>query len=281
MHFKRYSRRLLEDKWAVPAALRPSKPNEKENQKEKRKKSNYQVNGEDDEDDEDLNIDIESLVDPISYPHTSILLARECDIPNILPRAMYELVASREFGLNEVRVQDSNSSKREVIDVDADADDGVVEDEDEEKKDKDGKKHRPKLPEDVYHRLIRATEKLTTLWMTHIAVPPDVQHSDDTSDEDEGKDDGSSDSEESDSECPTADRGRDLQIYAYGVLKPRGNIDSLFVDFRYDPIIGVKYIMELDWRSRGYCENCVRERKKAWRNMIKSWWKIFEETINA
>ncbi|KAK7472111.1 hypothetical protein VKT23_000231 [Stygiomarasmius scandens] len=281
MHFKRYSRRLLEDKWAVPAALRPSKPDaKKENQKEKR---NDQVkdgddSGEDD-DDEDPDIDVGSLVDPISYPHTSILLARDCDIPSILPRAMYELVASEEFGLNEVRTQGLNSSKHEVIDVDAD--DEEVEDEDEEKKDKDGKKHRPKLPEDIYHRLIRAREKLTTLWMTHIVVPPDVQHSDDTSDEDEGKDDGSSDSEGSDSDCPAADRGRDLQIYTYGVLTPRGNIDSLFVDFRYDPITGVKYIMELDWRSRGYCENCVRERKKAWINMIKSWWRIFEETINA
>jgi len=279
---------MLEDKWALPVALRSfdvdeENPKDKEKtgkNKNKDKDRSVELGQEadeepewDEDDDEEFDIDIRSLEYPIPYASSSVMLARECDIPSILPRAMYELVTAKEFGLKEVRTRNGGADQDiEVIEVN-----GEQDEEDEEKEDENGKKYRPKLPEDVYRRLIRAREKLTKLWMTHIVVPPNVQHfGDDTdiSDEDCKKN-------SRDPICTAADRAADLEVYVDSVLSSDDGLIPLFVVWRDDPITGVREIMNLDWEGKGYCENCVQKRRVAWVNMIKSWWKTFEEIIRA
>jgi len=224
---KTYARRVLEEKWAPPPDLKPT---------------GSEQNEEADQDaDEDGNIDISKLLTYNPYPSTTILLSRECNLPSVMPRAMYELVTMDQFGLDEV----------------------TEEDVDEEQEDENGTMRRPKLPEVEYHRLIRAREKLVSLWINDVLKPPKVEHSGPTT-------------------CVAGDPERDATWHSQTVLSsPQTGEEPIFQSYIYDPFAGLNKIMKLDWEAKGYCEQCVKDKKRAWKGMMRRWWKSFEEVVQA
>ncbi|THU88802.1 hypothetical protein K435DRAFT_969333 [Dendrothele bispora CBS 962.96] len=317
-HFKRYSRRILEEKWKVPSILRHSPP---DSSNHSRSGSGFadpadgddQDNGQggpsqqgehskaglepgqgpgaddgstvdaDDDDDDVQEIDLESFRKRISYPRTTILLSRDCHIPSVLPRAMYELMKTNELdlhgilcGLDEADESEDDRDNDEGKDRDED------EDEEQEDEDKDMNTHRqrqgrPKLSQKLLFRLIQAREELATLWMREISVPPSVEHvePDKASNGDRAK---------TVSSCLAKDLGQDMKNWHWNVLtswesEEGESQDPIFVQYRYDFVCGLGEIIDIDWEGEGYCDACAAKRRKAWREMMRRWWKIFEEIV--
>ncbi|THU90513.1 hypothetical protein K435DRAFT_760304 [Dendrothele bispora CBS 962.96] len=119
---------------------------------------------------------------------------------------------------------------------------------DESEDDRDNDEGRPKLSQKLLFRLIQAREELATLWMREVSVPPSVEHV----------------------EPDKASNGGRAKTVSQ---------DPIFVQYRYDFVCGLGEIIDIDWEGEGYCEACAAKRRKAWREMMRRWWKIFEEIV--
>ncbi|KAF5354360.1 hypothetical protein D9758_010754 [Tetrapyrgos nigripes] len=246
---KLYFERELMKKWLPPGSRFEIAGSDEKNEEKDENKDEKQ------EADDSL---IDYLKVAITYPSTSILLSQECNIPSILPRAFYELVALDTFGLEGHHFTSGGTEG-------SDSERGCVEDklEDEEKE--------AKLSEDLYYRLLRARNKLTNLWTADITTPPEVTAH---------KKNDKSQKSKSTSSCSAQSQGLDLKKYVHCVMKPRGGKSkSTFSHYIHDPLAGLNEILNTDWEKQGYCKKCVEERKKAWRKMMKSWWEEFQKNV--
>lgn len=161
----------------------------------------------------------------ISNATASILLARQCNLPQIRKRAYYELLRATAF-------------QQDMLD---DEDDGAVE----------GISTKDLL------RLVNAREHLVREWMTTISPPPSF--------------------------APCAPVAPDPTKNTRCVSDDKDHCDLLWLelvgpelfqvaDFLHDPIMGLQYLIGLEWEREGFCKECSDLRRNTWQRQRERLW---------
>lgn len=190
----------------------------------------------------------------IPYATASILLARQCDLPQIPKRAYYELLRATAF-------------QQDLLD---DVNDGAV----------SGISTKDLL------RLVNAREHLVREWMTTISPPPSFASCapvapEPAEDNDADTEAGSDSVTKSDlefeeisssfSETPEciSDDKEHCDLRWLDIVRSE---DFQVDDFLHDPIMGLQYLIELDWESEGFCKECADLRRNTWRRQRERLW---------
>ncbi|KAF9463193.1 hypothetical protein BDZ94DRAFT_1164397, partial [Collybia nuda] len=150
----------------------------------------------------------------IPFATESIALARHCNLSSALKRAMYELVRLEGFGQAE----------------EAGSDDG---------QDADDKENVEISPAD-YRALVKARERLTTLWLTQMS--PVMA-------------------------CTSTNGTLSIQAHVKLVID-----SGIYEEYHADPMCGFQALMDAPWAEEGFCEACIDTRKKAWVNGREKAW---------
>jgi hypothetical protein len=99
---------------------------------------------------------------------------------------------------------------------------------------------------------LKAREKLTSVWITAAASLPHQFPS------------CASVSQEERAACAT--RQLKLANRAHAKLIP------VFEQYKWDPVCGFKALMEMPWKSMGFCEKCVGRRWDIWESEQQRCW---------
>ncbi|KAJ7469915.1 hypothetical protein B0H11DRAFT_1731194 [Mycena galericulata] len=164
----------------------------------------------------------------------SIILARACDVPSILKRAMYELARRAGYGQNE-RDSGQGVATRDFL------------------------------------ALVRAREELTAVWLKSIspyapefgtcaAAMAPAPASVPTPDAEPAP-------QPIPAACTTLDPLRSGEAQQK-LVRESGIAD----DFLYDPLCGLQALIDSDWSAEGFCEACVGLRREVWTNTRERAW---------
>ncbi|KAJ7641805.1 hypothetical protein FB45DRAFT_901053 [Roridomyces roridus] len=192
-----------------------------------------------------------SGAEDIKHATESVVLARTCDVPEILKRAMYELVRKAEYGQPQTGSGSGN--------------------------------HVQLAPED-FRALIRARDKLTVMWMTTMgassfsppfatcasAVPPPAA----------APGEGGEGApvapppppQQAGPPCTTLDQLLSGKAH-HKLMRESGIAD----EYIYDPICGLEALVEADWAGEGYCKGCVELRRGIWEGTRERLWRDLGE----
>ncbi|KAJ7181543.1 hypothetical protein C8R43DRAFT_869463 [Mycena crocata] len=171
--------------------------------------------------------------DRIKHATESVLIARSCDVPSILKRAMYELVRLAGYDQNE---------------------------------DQEGVSTRD------FRMLIRAREELTAVWLMTTsespfsptfstcasqpaAAPPTPVPAPVPA------------AAVAAAQCTTLNPLLAGKAH-HKLIRESGIAD----DYLYDPLCGLQMLIDADWAAEGYCAACVELRREMWANRREKVW---------
>ncbi|KAK6991763.1 hypothetical protein R3P38DRAFT_2659822 [Favolaschia claudopus] len=163
-------------------------------------------------------------------PHATeiVVLARACDVPSLLKRALYELVRMAGYGQNDVNDGDDRDPAHTISTHDL-------------------------------RTLVKAREQLAAVW-TQTTSPfssPDFMVC------------ASSQLPipAAPVPCVVTDGFAFNKAYHKLVYEPH-----MMEEYLYDPVCGLKALMDADWEGEGFCEACVRLRREVWGKKREKVW---------
>ncbi|KAL6302317.1 hypothetical protein BKA93DRAFT_737171 [Sparassis latifolia] len=186
---------------------------------------------------------------PDSIPHAAeaIVLARQCNLPQVCKRAFYELLRSPSFE------QEADG------DNDEDDDNDMYVDEQEEA----GRR----LQHADLVRLISTREKLRSEWLRVVCTPP-VPSVVPCPLEQIPSDMRDPEREPELVRC-RATREKNSELWMRAVL----NGPTLVESGTYDPLCALQTLCDMDWADMGYCHGCVGARRELWGEKREKLWK--------
>ncbi|KAI0738006.1 hypothetical protein C8Q80DRAFT_1114211 [Daedaleopsis nitida] len=192
--------------------------------------------------------------EPRPYALETILVAQQCDVPEVLKSAYYDLLRKPTFGQDlAVYVHAESSKTLSALDIATDEDEDNA--------------PRALLAASDMVRLLSAKEALAKEWFALMcAAPlpstfpcPNAAHANDNS--------VRIDRQKEAQDCAKARKADGTQWTA------RLMQNGVFELGMRDVLLGLERLTEVDWQGVGYCVGCVGERRLAWGDMRERLWK--------
>lgn len=187
----------------------------------------------------------------IPFATESIALARHCNLLSTLKRAMYELVRLEGFGQTEADSDDERDANDEEF---------------------------VELSPADYKALVKARERLTSLWLLTATSPKDfpdcsgpvaggiARDNDPPADPlnanpniESANAVGSRPHQLAAAGCTSTNRTLSMQAHAKLVID-----SGIYEEYHADPICGFQALIDAPWAAEGFCEACVDTRRRAW-----------------
>lgn len=154
----------------------------------------------------------------------TVVLGRECDVPGVLKRALYELLRTGGFGTSDASQDDGSTISK------ADS-----------------------------NQLIHAREKLIESWTETLAsATRDFSQCPNTV-------------PNAGTIAPTAGCTADLATKVIGWSKLVYE-SGMLQEYMYNVLGGLQALVDHDWKRDGFCDDCVRKRRRAWRKQREKLW---------
>ena len=183
----------------------------------------------------------------------TILLAQQCEVPEVLKSAYYELLRTPTFGQDLAAYVHAESSQRpSMLDVTTEAEEQNA--------------PPPRLAASDFVRLQTAKEALQTEWLALVRAAPLPSAfpcplapfaTDNSADADKRK---------AALECAQTRRD-DVTMWTARLVQ-----NGLFEVGFTDVMKGIDRLVETDWAEMGYCMGCVGERREAWTEKREKLW---------
>ncbi|KAI0795988.1 hypothetical protein C8Q75DRAFT_730140 [Abortiporus biennis] len=171
------------------------------------------------------------------YASESIVLARKCNMPEILKRAFYELL--RSSGLGQKEEDDPESLDEETEEI---------------------------SKEDM-KMLIRARERLVLQWLMTASSPPKWSCPLEEQQPDQLAVERNNDAF---AKCKES-RQNFAAIWQKQVFE-----GGIFEEYLYDALCGLQKLIDIDWQHLGFCEGCVRSWKDGWGKDRTRIWELLD-----
>ncbi|TFK85399.1 hypothetical protein K466DRAFT_494802 [Polyporus arcularius HHB13444] len=192
--------------------------------------------------------------EPRAHAVETIHLAQQCEVPEVLKNAYYELLRTPNFGQDlTVYLHAESADDSHPLNIAT---------EDDEKN-----APPPRLAASDFVRLVRAKDALQKEWMTVVCVAPlpsvvPCPLAPFVNDKNAGEE-----KLKSAKTCAETRAGDEVE-WTLRLIDNR-----VFERGMADPIGGLQSLVEMDWADMGYCVGCVRERRDAWTEQREKLWK--------
>ncbi|KAL1948037.1 hypothetical protein VTO73DRAFT_12112 [Trametes versicolor] len=191
----------------------------------------------------------------VSQATETVLLAQQCDLPELLKAAYHELLRAPDFGQDlavyvHAESADGADTRRLEMEYDEDEDNAPP----------------ARLAASALLRLVAAKEAMQKEWLAHARAPPlpsafpcPLARLPDTND----------DPRTVDAMRKCASARTDAERGWLSLLLQTGVFEAGLGDV----FVGLQRLADMDWKEMGYCMGCVSERRDAWLEKREKLWR--------